>query len=61
MVIRKSLYQDGNQNTALQIPQYFAPNNWTYLYDHSPLVKTAEKYIDYNKLQPNGNPNARLL
>lgn len=42
-------------------PQYFAPNNWTYLYDHSPLVKTAEKYIDYNKLQPNGNPNARLI
>ena len=42
-------------------PQYFAPNDWTYLYDHSPLVKTAEKYIDYNKLQPNGNPNARLI
>lgn len=42
-------------------PQYFAPNNWTYLYDHSPLVKTADKYIDYNKLQPNGNPNACLI
>jgi NTE family protein len=42
-------------------PQYFTPNKWTYLYDHSPLVKTAEKYIDYNKLQPNGKPNARLL
>lgn len=28
---------------------------------HSPLVKTAEKYIDYDKLQPNGNPNARLI
>jgi NTE family protein len=42
-------------------PQYFAPSNWTYLYDHSPLVNTAEKYIDYNKLQPNGNPNARLI
>jgi NTE family protein len=42
-------------------PQYFAPNNWTYLYDHSPLVKTADKYIDYNKLKPNGNPNARLI
>ncbi|HZE77134.1 MAG TPA: patatin-like phospholipase family protein, partial [Nitrososphaeraceae archaeon] len=42
-------------------PQYFAPNDWTYLYDHSPLVKTAEKYIDYNKLQPNGNSNARLI
>jgi NTE family protein len=42
-------------------PQYLAPNDWTYLYDHSPLVKTAEKYIDYNKLQPNGKPNARLI
>ena len=42
-------------------PQYFAPNDWTYLYDHSPLVKTADKYIDYNKLQPNGNPNTRLI
>jgi|SRR6188472_4333472 len=42
-------------------PQYFTPNKWTYIYDHSPLVKTAEKYIDYNKLQPKGKPNARLL
>jgi len=40
---------------------YFIPEKWTYLYDHSPLAKTAEKYIDYNKLQPNGNPNARLI
>ncbi len=24
-------------------------------------MKTAEKYIDYNKLQPNGKPNARLI
>ncbi|MDQ6864510.1 MAG: hypothetical protein M3044_11875 [Thermoproteota archaeon] len=24
-------------------------------------MKTAEKYIDYNKLQPNDNPNARLI
>jgi NTE family protein len=42
-------------------PQYFTPNKWTYLYDHSPLVKTLEKYVDYNKLQPNGMPNARLI
>jgi NTE family protein len=46
---------------ALTDPQYFIPNKWTYLYDHSPLVKTAEKYIDYNKLQPNGKPNSRLI
>lgn len=29
--------------------------------DHSPLVKTLEKYIDYNKLKPHGKPNARLV
>jgi NTE family protein len=46
---------------AFTDPQYFTPNKWTYLYDHSPLVKTAEKYIDYNKLKPNGKPNARLI
>jgi NTE family protein len=34
---------------------------WTYLYDHSPLINTLEKYIDYNKLQPNGKPNAHLI
>ena len=45
----------------LKDPQYFNPSKWTYIYDHSPLVKTLEKYIDYNKLQPNGNPYARLI
>ena len=30
--------------------QYFDPRNWTFLYDHTPLIKTLEKYIDYNKL-----------
>ena len=29
---------------------YFNPKNWTYIYDHSPLEKTLEKYIDYKKL-----------
>src|SRR5918997_5326869 len=46
---------------AFTDPEYFTPNKWTYLYDHSPLVKTAEKYIDYNKLQPNGKSNSRLI
>lgn len=26
------------------------PVSWTYLYDHSPLAKTLDKYIDYKKL-----------
>ena len=46
---------------ALKDPQYFNPSRWTYIYDHSPVVKTLAKYIDYNKLQPYGNPNARLI
>jgi NTE family protein len=46
---------------ALTDPEYFTPQKWTYLYNHTPLVKTLEKYIDYDKLKPNGNPNARLI
>jgi len=46
---------------AFTDPEYFTPNKWTYLYDHSPLIKTLEKYIDFSKLQPKGNPNSRLI
>lgn len=45
---------------AWRDPEYFAPFKWTYLYDHSPLIKTLNKYIDYNKLNPSGN-NTRLI
>ena len=46
---------------AISDPEYFTPQKWTYLYDHSPLAKTLDKYIDYKKLNPNGKPNARLI
>jgi NTE family protein len=46
---------------AFTDPQYFTPYRWTYMYDHSPLVNTAEKYIDYKKLRPKGQPNSRLI
>jgi NTE family protein len=46
---------------ALKDPQYFNPSKWTHIYDNSPLVKTLEQYIDYNKLQPDGHPNERLI
>lgn len=46
---------------ALSDPDYYLPGRWTYLYDHSPLVKTLEKYIDYTKLQPNGQYKTRLI
>ena len=41
--------------SAFADPQYFTPYKWTYLYDHSPLVKTAEKYIDYTNCNPMAN------
>src|SRR6187200_2134277 len=29
---------------------FLNPRNWTYFYDHSPLAKTLDKYIDYRRL-----------
>jgi NTE family protein len=49
------------KETALSDPEFFTPQNWTYIYDHTPLVKTLENYIDYEKLRPNGNPHSRLI
>lgn len=51
------------QENALADPEYFAPQKWTYLYDHSPLAKTLEKYIDYTKLKRHdgGHSNIRLI
>ena len=50
-----------SKESTLSDPEYFTPQKWTYMYDHSPLVKTLEKYIDYNQLKPGGNPNSRLI
>ncbi|VFJ14862.1 patatin-like phospholipase family protein [Candidatus Nitrosocosmicus franklandus] len=46
---------------ALTDPEYFAPQKWTFLYDHFPLAKTLERYIDYDKLRPGGRSKARLI
>jgi NTE family protein len=46
---------------ALRDREYFMPQNWTFLYDHSPLAKTLKRYINYDKLRPEGNSNARLI
>ncbi len=42
-------------------PKYFRPAEWTYIYDHSPLASTLEKYINYDKLKPGENSNTRLI
>jgi NTE family protein len=47
---------------VLADPEYSIPAEWTYIYDHSPLVKTLEKYIDYARLKPTGEHfNTRLI
>ena len=46
---------------SLSDPHYLRPDKWTYLFDHTPLVKTLERYVDFNKLQPNSNSNTRLI
>ncbi len=58
---KKNLFVKMESWKYLKDSQYFTPNKWTYLYDHSPLVKTSEKYIDYSKLQLNGKPKSRLI
>lgn len=41
----------GNTMNATPVrEEYFDPRNWTYVYDHSPLAKTLDNYIDYKKL-----------
>jgi NTE family protein len=49
------------QENALADPEYFAPQKWTYMYDHTSVIKTLDKYIDYDKLRPNGNSKPRLI
>jgi NTE family protein len=46
---------------AIKDPNYFRPHKWTYIYDHSPLASTLEKYIDYDKLRPGGKPKSTRL
>ena len=47
------------------INPFFDVSSWTYVYDHSPLARTLEKYIDYKKLnhtgQLRGSSHIRLI
>jgi NTE family protein len=46
--IKQNLLKEDNRKD--QTPYFSDPRNWTYLYDHSPLAKTLDKYINYKKL-----------
>lgn len=45
----QDILPDG-QDYSKQSLDFADPRKWTYLYDHSPLIKTLDKYIDYKKL-----------
>ena len=47
--IEQEILPDGLDNSKLSV-EFVDPRKWTYLYDHSPLIKTLDKYIDYKKL-----------
>lgn len=46
---------------AFKDPEYFTPQKWTFLYDHLPIIRTLERYIDYDKLRPEVNSKIRLI
>jgi NTE family protein len=45
----QSILSDGKED-GIQPPYFTDPRSWTYVYDHSPLAKTLDKYVDYKKL-----------
>lgn len=42
--------KDNNNYNFEKTLEELNPSNWTYIYDHSPLKNTLDKYIDYKKL-----------
>jgi NTE family protein len=45
----QDILSDGEED-GTQPPYFTDPRSWTYVYDHSPLAKTLDKYVDYKKL-----------
>jgi NTE family protein len=50
MLLKADAEHGKMQQQRQQLPYLFDPRSWTYLYDHSPLANTLDKYIDYKKL-----------
>ena len=45
----QGILSDGEEDGP-QPPYFTDPRSWTFVYDHSPLAKTLDKYVDYKKL-----------
>jgi NTE family protein len=42
-----------SQTEEIPMEPFLLPAEWTYYYGHSPLAKTLEKYVDFNRLSKN--------
>ena len=45
----QGILSDGEEDGP-QPPYFTDPRSWTFVYDHTPLAKTLDKYVDYKKL-----------
>ena len=46
----KKIYDGNRREQQEHYYDFLNPRNWTYFYDHTPLAKTLDRYIDYKKL-----------
>src|SRR5919206_1589915 len=45
-----NIYDHNKREQSEHYYDFLNPRNWTYFYDHSPLAKTLDRYIDYKRL-----------
>jgi NTE family protein len=45
-----NIYDRNKRDQGEHYYDFLNPRNWTYFYDHSPLAKTLDRYIDYKRL-----------
>lgn len=43
-------WNNAERTSTIPDENYIDPRNWTYIYDHSILAKTLDKYIDYTQI-----------
>lgn len=44
------IYDSNKRDQGEYYYDFLNPRNWTHFYDHSPLAKTLDRYIDYKRL-----------
>ena len=58
---KRDVLGEGNYQSPFLPSSDFDARSWTYIYDHSPLARTLDKYIDYKKLCPDGTKESQKV